>query len=75
MTRIDERMDPGRIFACMSAAAEAGLAPRVRYNKAEDGISITDFVEAVPFPATQALVTSSSISANGRMSTNARDSS
>jgi thiamine kinase-like enzyme len=56
MTRIDERMDPDRIFACMSAAAEAGLAPRVRYSNAEDGISITDFVEAVPFPATQALV-------------------
>src|SRR5579863_8538202 len=56
MTRIDERMDPGRIFACMSAAAEAGIAPRVRYNNVEDGISITDFVEAVPFPATQALV-------------------
>ena len=30
MTRIDERMDPGRIFACMSAAADAGLAPCVR---------------------------------------------
>ena len=56
MTRIDERMDPGRIFACMRAAAEAGLAPGVRYSNAEDGISITDFVEAVPFPATQALV-------------------
>jgi aminoglycoside phosphotransferase (APT) family kinase protein len=56
MTRIDERMDPGRIFACMSAAAEAGLSPSVRYSSAEDGISITDFVEAVPFPATQALV-------------------
>jgi hypothetical protein len=56
MTRIDESMDPGRIFACMSAAAEAGLAPCVRYSNAEDGISITDFVEAVPFPATQALV-------------------
>src|SRR5499427_3033235 len=56
MTRIDERMDPGRIFACMSAAAEAGLAPCVRYSNAEDGIAITDFVEAVPFPVTQALV-------------------
>lgn len=56
MTRIDERMDPGRIFACMSAAAEAGLAPCVRYRNAADGISITDFVEAVTFPATQALV-------------------
>ena len=56
MTRIDERMDPGRIFACMSAASEASLAPRVRYSNAEDGVSITDFVEAVPFPVTQALV-------------------
>src|SRR4030095_342465 len=56
MMRSDERRDPGRIFACMSAAAEAGLAPCVRYSNAEDGISITDFVEAVPFPTTQALV-------------------
>jgi thiamine kinase-like enzyme len=56
MTRIDERMDPGRIFTCMSAAAKAGLAPCVRYSNAEDGISITDFVETVPFPTTQALV-------------------
>ena len=55
MTRIDERMDPGRIFACMNAAATAGLTPCVRYSNAEDGISITDFVEAVPFPATHAL--------------------
>ena len=56
MTRIDERMDPGRIFACMSVAAKAGLAPCVRYSNPDDGISITHFVEAVPFPATQALV-------------------
>jgi thiamine kinase-like enzyme len=56
MTRIDERMDPNRIFTCMSTAARAGLTPCVRYSNAEDGISITDFVEAVPFTATQALV-------------------
>jgi thiamine kinase-like enzyme len=56
MTRIDERMDPARIFACMSSAAKAGLTPRVRYINGEDGISITDFVEAIPFPAEQALV-------------------
>lgn len=56
MTRIDERMDPARIFACMRAAAEGGLTPFVRYSNAENGISITDFVEAVPFPATEALV-------------------
>lgn len=56
MTRIDERMDPGRIFACMSAAAEAGLGPCVRYTDRETGISITDFVEAMPFLPTQALI-------------------
>jgi hypothetical protein len=56
MTRIDEQMDLGRIFACVSAAAEAGLAPCVRYSNPEDGISITDFVKEAPFPATQALV-------------------
>jgi hypothetical protein len=39
----------------MHAAAEAGLAPRVWYTSAEDRISITDFVEAVPLPAADAL--------------------
>jgi len=42
-------------FIRMKAAAEAGIAPRVWYTSAEDGISITDFVEARPFPRTQAL--------------------
>jgi len=56
MRRMDERNDPLRIFTCMKAAAEAGLAPRVLYSNTEDGIAIIDFVEAVPFPATQALV-------------------
>jgi hypothetical protein len=40
----------------MQAAADAGLAPRVRYANAEDRISITDFVEALPLPAQDALV-------------------
>jgi len=44
-----------RHFTCMQAAAEAGLAPRVRYASAEDRICITDFVEAEPFPARDAL--------------------
>ena len=48
--------DPTRHFACMKAAAEAGLAPRVWYTSVEDKISITDFVEAVPFAVTDALV-------------------
>src|SRR5580765_2226345 len=40
----------------MQAAADAGLAPAVRYARAEDRISITDFVETVPLPAPDALV-------------------
>ena len=48
--------DPTRHFTCMKAAAEAGLAPHVWYTSIEDRISITDFVEAVPFPVTEALV-------------------
>ncbi len=40
----------------MQAAADAGLAPRVRYASAEDRISIADFVEAVPLPTPDALV-------------------
>jgi thiamine kinase-like enzyme len=55
MTRIDERNDPVRQFTCMKAAAEANLAPRVLHANTEDGILITDFVEAVPFSETQAL--------------------
>jgi thiamine kinase-like enzyme len=56
MTRIDERNDPMRLFTAMKAAAEAGLAPRVWHTNIEDGISITDFVEAVPLSTTEALV-------------------
>jgi thiamine kinase-like enzyme len=48
--------DPTRQFACMKRAAAAGLAPRVWYTSTEDRISITDFVEARPFPATEAVV-------------------
>jgi hypothetical protein len=48
--------DVGCHYACMKAAAEAGLAPRVWYSSVEDRISITDFVEAVPFPRNEALV-------------------
>jgi hypothetical protein len=57
LLRINTRPgDMTRHFTCMQAAADAGLAPRVRYASAEDRISITDFVGAVPLPATEALV-------------------
>lgn len=56
LLRINTRRgDVTRQFHCMHAAAEAGLAPRVWYTSAEDRISITDFVDAAPFPATDAL--------------------
>jgi aminoglycoside phosphotransferase (APT) family kinase protein len=42
-------------FDCLRAAAAAGVAPRVWYTSVEDKISITDFVEVVPFPAAEAL--------------------
>src|SRR3984893_16916178 len=51
LLRINTRPgDMARHFTCMQAAADAGLAPRVRYVSTEDRISITDFVEAVPLP-------------------------
>ena len=57
LLRINTRPgDMARHFTCMQAAADAGLAPRVRYASIEDRISITDFVEAVPLAAPDALV-------------------
>jgi len=47
--------DPSRHYACMRAAAQAGVAPRVWYASVDNRISITDFVEAVPFTAGEAL--------------------
>lgn len=55
MTRINEQMDPRRIYACMSAASDGGITPRVHYTNADDGISITDFVETAPLSSLQAL--------------------
>jgi aminoglycoside phosphotransferase (APT) family kinase protein len=56
ITRTDAMNDPTRQFACMKSGAEAGLAPRVWYRSIEDRISITDFVQAQPFPITEAVV-------------------
>ncbi|WP_066681342.1 phosphotransferase [Caulobacter sp. CCH9-E1] len=38
--------DPQRSYRCMRLAAEACLAPRVRYADADDGVMILDHVEA-----------------------------
>jgi aminoglycoside phosphotransferase (APT) family kinase protein len=56
ITLTDAMNDPTRQFACMKSGAEAGLAPRVWYISIEDRISITDFVQARPFPATEAVL-------------------
>ena len=42
----DALRDPHRGYACLKLAAEACLAPRVRYADADDGVVISDFVEA-----------------------------
>jgi aminoglycoside phosphotransferase (APT) family kinase protein len=49
-------LGPSRQFTCMKTAAEAGLAPHIWYANLEDQISITDFVQEVPFSAAEALV-------------------
>lgn len=46
--------DVTRQYTCMRSAAEAGLAPKVWYTSPEDRVSITDFVEARPFPLAEA---------------------
>src|ERR1700733_9794616 len=57
LLRINTRAgDMTRHFTCMQAAADAGLAPRVRHASTEDIISIADFVAAVPLPVPEALV-------------------
>src|SRR5579871_1160007 len=57
LLRINTRKgDLARHYGCMRAAADAALAPRVWYTNVEDRISITDFVETVPFPMADALV-------------------
>lgn len=57
LLRINTRAgDVGRQFACMRAAAEAGLAPHVWYTNVEDRISITDFVVAQTLARLEALL-------------------
>src|SRR5579872_3853981 len=56
ITRTDPMSDPTWQFACMHAAAQAGLTPHVWYTSIDDRISICDFVEAVPLPLSEAAV-------------------
>lgn len=49
--------DPARWYGCMRTAAEAFLAPRVRYACAEDGVAILDYIAeqslAYEYPGTR----------------------
>jgi aminoglycoside phosphotransferase (APT) family kinase protein len=53
--RSDAMGDPTRLFSYMKAGEDAGLAPKVWYTSVEDRVSITDFVNAKPFPKAEAL--------------------
>jgi aminoglycoside phosphotransferase (APT) family kinase protein len=55
ITRTDDMSNPTRQYACMKSGAEHGIAPRVLYASIEDRVSITDFVEACPLSAEEAL--------------------
>ena len=46
--QVNAFQDPARQFECMGHAAEAGIAPRVRYANVEDAVSITDFIPPKP---------------------------
>jgi hypothetical protein len=47
-TARDGFRDPERQYACLKIAAEAGVAPKLHYADARDGVAITGFVRAVP---------------------------
>ncbi|WPU94057.1 phosphotransferase [Mucilaginibacter sabulilitoris] len=54
ITRTDAMADPTLEYACMKAAAEAGIAPRVWYANTEERIAIVDFIDAKPLPLDEA---------------------
>lgn len=41
---------PARQFACMTTAADAGVAPRVLYTSVDDELLLSDFVDRKPYP-------------------------
>lgn len=54
--------DPAGQLASLKTAAEAGVAPRIWYVDAQDGILIADFVEARPYPADMSLLVARTLS-------------
>ena len=56
ITRTDAMGDPTIQYACMQAAEQVNIAPRIWYAGLTDRISITDFIEAKPFNITTARI-------------------
>ncbi|MBK1812748.1 phosphotransferase [Clostridium sp. YIM B02505] len=54
IARTDELSAPANYYEYMKAGSDAGIAPHVWYLSTEDKISITDFIEAKPFPIDKA---------------------
>ncbi|MDP4146820.1 MAG: phosphotransferase [Bacillota bacterium] len=54
IARTDELSMPAKYYEYMKLAAESGIAPKVWYLSTQDKISITDFIEAKPFPINKA---------------------
>ncbi|UBM59668.1 phosphotransferase [Marinilongibacter aquaticus] len=52
--RTDAMGNPAKHFQYMEDAAKAGIAPKLWYADVEDRLSITDFIEAQPFPVEEA---------------------
>ena len=47
--QINPLSEPVRQYTCMKLAAQAGIAPHVYYASTEDALSITEYIETVPF--------------------------
>lgn len=56
MKIITRTEDPTRHYTCMRSAAEAGLAPAVRYTSIPDRLSITNFIDATALTPAEALL-------------------
>ena len=52
--RTDAMGDPTHQINCLKTPTEAGLAPKLLYASIEDRILITDFIDAKPFPLSEA---------------------
>ncbi|WP_368487752.1 phosphotransferase [Clostridium sp. BJN0013] len=54
IARTDQLSNPANYYSYMKVASNAGIAPHVWYLSTQDKISITDFIEAKPFPIDKA---------------------